>query len=197
MLSVIQPAGRDRRVTDGRGPFRLAVGPDGPVVLFESAVSVPWKGGLLGALELVAELVGDETPGFYRPAVDKFDRTWASRGGEVRLGFAVGGDKLFGWTIALETVLVPRGWRCDECGSTVTDAVRSISHRARRPDPRWNPAAGTTPAFVPATICSAGCLRATVEHVEEAEQWHAANKLKLARAGRHRRRLLRTLRCSA
>jgi len=184
-------------VVNGRGPFRLAVGPDGPVVLFEPLVSVPWRGGLTGALEMVAELIGDETPGFYRPAADKFDRTWAKLGGEVRLGLAVGGDDLFGWTTVLETILVPRGWRCDECGFAVTDAVRSISHRARRPDPRWNPDAGTPPVFVPATICSAGCLRATVERVEEAEQCHEANKLRLRRAGQLQRRLLQTLRCSA
>lgn len=194
-LSVIPPAAAGGRVAGGRGPFRLTVGPAGPAVLFASAVSVPWRGGLAGALEMVSELVGDESPGFYRPAVDEFDRAWAGHGGDVRLGLAVAGDELFGWSIELKTLLVPRGWRCDECGHAVTDAVRSISHRARRPDPRWNPDAGTPPAFVPATICSAGCLRAAVEHVQEAEQCHDANKAVLARVNRlYRRRLLPTLR---
>ncbi len=182
-VSLVSPARGP--VIRGHGPLQLVAGPAGPAFSFTSLVSVPWAGGLSGLLTAAAKLVGGDAPNISGPAVSLFDETWEKVGGDVRVGLAVEGDELYGWSPAVTNLLVPRGWLCDMCCGPVTDAARSLSYRSRvhvacRTAGPWHPPQKSRPA----TVCSASCLEEAAEKYQETELCHTAKLHHLNRARR-------------
>jgi hypothetical protein len=196
-LGLVTPSGPPGRTLGGFGPLRLLVGHDRqPTFGFASAVSVPWRSGLEGLLESAARLIGD-TSIIPRTAVELFDTLWQEIGGDIRVELAVDGDELFGWSLAVKKLLVPRGWRCEVCHTIATDVASSLSHRSQLPVPGWKPGIIGPLEFKPITTCSRACLEEAARTCLEATQCQIATRTRLDHIGRRLPPRPRTLRCSA